>query len=212
MAFKYRTAIYHYIFTRTCTTAAIFILTAFQTDSVIPTSKVEFTISAFYKIPNPVRHRSAHSSDYAPAHLQPAHSHTSADAGSMPESSGKSPLATTHSYTLSYSPSPDEGNDGHFATLLPFSDFGDIHIADSIPFQSFRIREPVGRTFIYTATGCCLLPDALRNLLTLQRTPVMTVSVNCPFAGYSYIFQVTAGNRRLATTGIQPSNTVSTKG
>ena len=79
----------------------------------------------------------------------------------------------------------------------------DIHITDSVSFQSFRIREPVSRTFIYAATGCRLLPNTLRYFLTLQRAPVMTVSVDSSLACYRHILQITTGNRRLATTGIQ---------
>ena len=205
MAFKYRAAIYHYIFARTCTTAAIFILTAFQTDSVISHIKGRihnqrvFTRFQIQSVTVLRIARITHLHIFNQHIL--THQRMQVPRRRVLENHPLQPhiltLYQTHHHRTK-----------EMTDTLPlffrFQILGDIHIADSIPFQSFRIRKPVGRTFIYTATGCCLLPDALRNLLTLQRTPVMAVSVNCPFAGYSYIFQVTAGNRRLATTGIQP--------
>ena len=78
-----------------------------------------------------------------------------------------------------------------------------IHIADRISFQCLRIREPISGPFVYSPSGYRLFPNTFRYFFPFQRTPKVSIPVNGPLSGDSYIRQVTSRNRRLTPAGIQ---------
>ena len=204
MAFEYCTTIYHHILTNTSPAATVFVFATLQTNTIIAHIKCRvhnqcilarfqiqtITILRITRITNLYffyQHILTHQRMQVPCRwilenhtLQPyiltlyqAHHHRT--------------KKMTH--TLPF--------------FLGFQILRYVHITDSIPFQRLRIREPVGGTFIYPTPGDSLFPYTFCYFLPFQRTPIMSVTINGTFSRYRYIFQITSGDRRLATAGIQ---------
>ena len=204
MSFKHRASVYHHIFTRAGTTASILILSTLQANPVIPhiESRVynqgiltRFQIQAvtILRIARITHLHFFNQYIFTHQRMQIPRRRILKDNPLQPyiltlyQAHHHRPKKMTHALPF----------------FLRRQVLRYIHIADRISFQCLRIREPISGPFVYSPSGYRLFPNTFRYFFPFQRTPKVSIPVNGPLSGDSYIRQVTSRNRRLTPAGIQ---------